>query len=99
MCCRGWGLARRGHSELSPLAVWLVSWQSDRCHELNGLALVVGRHAARITKPPPKLGCCQVTRKILALQAGSGAWMARLTGRSGIGWVCMTSVSPYPHGP
>lgn len=36
----GW-VALLGHNVLSSLAIWIVSWQSDRCNELNGLALVV----------------------------------------------------------
>lgn len=54
----GW-VTLLGHNVLSSLAIWVVSWQSDRCNELNGLALVVSRHSAHITKPPPKLGLCQ----------------------------------------
>lgn len=56
----GW-VALLGHNVLSSLAIWIVSWQSDRCNELNGLALVVSGHTAHITKPPPKLDPCQMT--------------------------------------
>lgn len=60
-CSGRGGVALLGHNVLSSLAIWIVSWQSDRCNELNGLALVVSGHTAHITKPPPKLGPCQMT--------------------------------------
>lgn len=48
----GW-VALLGHNVLSSRAVRRLSWQSDRCNELNGPALVVSGHTAHITKPPP----------------------------------------------
>lgn len=66
-------VALLGHNALSSLSIWIVSWQSDRCNELNGLVLVVGGHTAHITKPPPKLGPCQMTCSSLCRQdTGSG---------------------------
>lgn len=61
-------MALLGHNVLSSLAIWIVSWQSDRCNELNGLALVVSGHTAHITKPPSKLGPCQMTYSSLCRQ-------------------------------
>lgn len=68
-------VALPGHSVLSSLAVCRGSWRSDRCKELDGLALVVGGRTAQVTKPPPQLVSCQTTRKIFSLQTGFRAWM------------------------
>lgn len=66
-------MALLGHNVLSSWAIWRLSWQSDRCNELNGLALVVSGHAAHITKPPHMWGPCQVTRSSLCRQdSGTG---------------------------
>lgn len=73
-------MALLGHNVLSSLAIWRVSWQSDRCNELNGLALVVSGHSARITKPPPKLGFCQMTCSSLCRR---DLGLALLEGREG----------------
>ena len=66
--------------------MWRVSWQRDRCNELNGLALVVGGDTAHITKLAPKWGLCQRTCRT-SVQTGSKAWPGRELG------VC------EPHGP